>query len=107
MGQMMSSTGETSRARNLVSGLQRKKKQSRRGAARIITNRQDAHAAKQTTTACAAAGNWRNRSISFIGTPSQTPNSADRIEHGMSFEVYSWAAVSWKKLQRAGSRPSP
>lgn len=69
-----SSTGETSRARNLVSGRQRKKKQFRRGAARSITNRQDAQAAKQITATCAVVGNWRNRSIPFIGTPSQKLN---------------------------------
>src|ERR1017187_6950811 len=104
MGQIMSSTGDTSRARNLVSVRQRKKKQFRRGAARSITIRQDVHATKQMAAACAAVGNWRNRSISFIGTPSQMPNSADPIEHGMSFKVYSWAAVSGRELQRAGSR---
>jgi hypothetical protein len=80
MGQIMSSTGEMSRARHLVSGRQRKKKQFRRGAARSITNRQDAHAEKQMTAACAVTGNWRNRSIPFIGTPSQNEiGGSDRV----------------------------
>src|SRR5665213_4032163 len=107
MGQIMSSTGDTSSARNLVSGLQRKKKRFRRGAARSITIRQDVHATKQMAAACAAMGNWRNRSIPFIGTPSQTLNSADLTEHGMSIKVYSLAALGRRELQRAGSRPSP
>src|ERR1035441_8109822 len=101
MGQIMSSAGDTSSASNLASGLKRKKKQFRRGAARRITNRQVAHATKQIAAACAAAGNWRNRSISFIGTPSQLPNSADPIEHGM-FKVYSWARSAGENCSPAG-----
>src|SRR5665213_1995997 len=104
MGQMMSSTGETSRARNLVSVRQRKKKQFLRGAARSITNRQDAHAAKQMAAACAVVGNSRNRSRSFIEAPVRKLNSADQIEHGR-FEVRSWAAVGRRELQPGRESP--
>jgi hypothetical protein len=48
---MMSSAGETSKARNLVSGCQRKKKQFRRGAAISIINRTVAQTTKQTAAA--------------------------------------------------------
>src|ERR1039458_4433334 len=65
----MSSTGENSSARNLVSGRQRKKKQFRRGANSSTTNKPVAETIKQRTHACAEKGNSRKRSRSFIGTP--------------------------------------
>jgi hypothetical protein len=66
----MISAGDISKTRNLFSGLHRRKKQFRRGAKRSIANRQDPHATKQMTAACAAIGNWRKMSIPSIGTPS-------------------------------------
>src|ERR1035437_5731513 len=104
MGQMMSSTGETSSARNLVSVRQRKKKQFLRGAARSITNRQDAHAAKQMAAACAVVGNSRNRSRSFIEAPVRKLNSADQIEHGR-FRCVHGLQSAGENCSRAGSRP--
>src|SRR5437868_5840616 len=63
----MSSAGDISRARSLISGSQRKKKQSRRGAVTTTRSSPVAHAIKQTAADCAAIGSSRNNSPWFIG----------------------------------------
>src|ERR1035441_4342783 len=100
----MSSAGETSRARNLVSVRQRKKKQFRRGAARSITSRPDAHPAKQMTAACAVIGNWRNRSISFIALPGGKSGSTDLKAYSRSSLIAHLLLNSKSHLQQAQCR---
>jgi len=51
------------------------------------------------TAACAVMGNWRNRSIPSIGTPSQKLNSAYLIEHVSGLEGCSWVAPGRRELE--------
>jgi hypothetical protein len=52
-------------------------------------------------------GNWRNRSIPSIGTPSQKLNSAYLIEHGSGHEGCSWVAPGREELESGRESPRP
>ncbi len=68
IGQKMSNAGANKRAKNLASGLLRKKKQFRLGAQISIVPSAEMHREMQITASWAVSGKFENKSRSLIDT---------------------------------------